>query len=1048
MKIVSKIFLSMTATLVMLFIFAVAIAAATFIENDFGTEAAKALVYNATWFEALLLLLSINLVANIIKFKMWRKDKLLSFVFHASFLIILLGAAVTRYVGYEGSMHIREGATSNTITSEHAYLQIHATDGTKEAYKARPLILSTINFRPFTEKLKVGDADVRVRVKEFILNAGQRIVPVEDGVPVLSLVVSHRGTRQNVMLSDGDVQNVFGILVGFNADSVQGSHVIQIRSDGEKLFFKTSKPTTQISMSSQSSSELEANQEYEMLPMTLYSMGTFNFVVRNYYPSGSIKAGTVVAEDGKDSDTGYNALVADVTARGVTREVSLFGGRGIGGEPKYLKIGDLNVSLAYGSTEIPLPFALKLIDFQIERYPGSNSPSSYASEVILIDQEQGLEQPYRIYMNHILKHRGFRFFQSSYDRDEQGTILSVSFDPGTPITYVGYLLLAIGFFGILINPKSHYRKLGNKLKTVRAKRASLAATVLLLMSFLTLSGARADEAEQNQAVNAVKSFDYKHSREFGKMLVQDHQGRIKPIDTMAHEVLNKVARKDRLLGLHPDQIALGMFIQPEHWQKIKMIKVRDPLLKKILGMGPRQKYVSFLDFFDPHTNQYILTQYVDKANRKRPAMHDKLDKAVLKVDEKVNICYLMYTGALFEIFPKKGDPNHTWYNFRDAMHQLPEQDSQQINDLMKNYIDAVDSAVVSGDWTAADVALGALKKFQFDNGAAVIPSAKKIKAEIMFNDLQIFERLWPIYLLSGFILLLLGFIQVLRPRLKLGPTTIAFSVIFFFGFLAHSFGLALRWYVSGHAPWSNGYESMIYIAWATVLAGFFFAKREPMPLAATGILAGLILFVAHLSWMDPQITNLVPVLKSYWLTIHVSMITASYGFLGLGALLAFIVLFLFIFKRRSNAESVELAIEELTYINERALTIGLIMLTIGNFLGAIWANESWGRYWGWDPKETWALVTILVYSIIIHFRLIPKLRGYYLFNVTALLAFGSVIMTYFGVNYYLSGLHSYAQGDPVPVPSFVYYSVAIMFVIIALAFPKRKMIAVSENADT
>ena len=207
-----------------------------------------------------------------------------------------------------------------------------------------------------------------------------------------------------------------------------------------------------------------------------------------------------------------------------------------------------------------------------------------------------------------------------------------------------------------------------------------------------------------------------------------------------------------------------------------------------------------------------------------------------------------------------------------------------------------------------------------------------------------------------------------------------------------------------------------------------------MTLAVTSILAGVILFVAHLSWMDPQITNLVPVLKSYWLTIHVATITASYGFFGLGTLLAFVNLISFIMKRKSNQIQLDLSIKELTYIMEMTLTFGLILLTIGNFLGGVWANESWGRYWGWDPKETWALASIIFYSFVLHMRFIPGLQGLYAFNFASLVTFSSIIMTYFGVNYYLSGLHSYAAGDPVPIPTFVYYTVAIMVVISLLAY--------------
>jgi cytochrome c-type biogenesis protein CcsB len=258
------------------------------------------------------------------------------------------------------------------------------------------------------------------------------------------------------------------------------------------------------------------------------------------------------------------------------------------------------------------------------------------------------------------------------------------------------------------------------------------------------------------------------------------------------------------------------------------------------------------------------------------------------------------------------------------------------------------------------------------------------------------------------------------------------------GFAVHTFGLSLRWYISGHAPWSNGYESLLYISWATMLAGVFFSRRTATPLAATAVLAWMMLHTAHLSWMDPQLTNLVPVLKSYWLTIHVAVIASSYGFLGLASLLGFINLVLMGLQSRKNREKVEQTILSLSSIGEMTIIAGLGLLTIGTFLGGIWANESWGRYWAWDPKESWALITILVYAFIVHMRFMPGLKSLYPFNLAAVLAYASVIMTYFGVNYYLSGMHSYAKGDPVPVPAFVYYTLAIIALVAITAYARRR----------
>jgi len=256
--------------------------------------------------------------------------------------------------------------------------------------------------------------------------------------------------------------------------------------------------------------------------------------------------------------------------------------------------------------------------------------------------------------------------------------------------------------------------------------------------------------------------------------------------------------------------------------------------------------------------------------------------------------------------------------------------------------------------------------------------------------------------------------------------------------IVHTLGLGARWYISGHAPWSNGYEAMLFVAWASVLMGFVFARTNKMTLAASAILACVVLFVANMNFLDPQITPLVPVLKSYWLMVHVAIMVGSYAPLTLGVLLGFMNLLLMIFKTTKNRVKINGIIKELTYINEMNLTVGVFMAVMGTFLGGVWANESWGRYWGWDPKETWALIIVLYYAIVLHLRFIPKANGRYLFNLMAVIGFAVVLMTYFGVNYYLSGLHSYAAGDPVPIPDFVPYTVLIVAAIAILAYFRNK----------
>ena len=277
-------------------------------------------------------------------------------------------------------------------------------------------------------------------------------------------------------------------------------------------------------------------------------------------------------------------------------------------------------------------------------------------------------------------------------------------------------------------------------------------------------------------------------------------------------------------------------------------------------------------------------------------------------------------------------------------------------------------------------------------------------------------------------------------------TKIAFGIntIVFILFTAHTLGIALRWYIGGYAPISNTYETMVYIAYSSIIAALLFFRRSAIAMGASLIMAGIFIFAAWLGEINPQITSLVPVLKSYWLSVHVSVITASYGFFGVAAILGFITLLIFTLRsdKRPHLDS---HIENLTYINEATLTVGIVLLTIGNFLGAIWANESWGRYWGWDPKETWTYVSIIVYTLVLHLRLFKKWYSYFLFAIGSLLAYYTILMTYFGVNFYLSGMHSYATGDPVPVPSWVYTTIVIIVILILIAFRKRKLKTIEKH---
>jgi cytochrome c-type biogenesis protein CcsB len=297
--------------------------------------------------------------------------------------------------------------------------------------------------------------------------------------------------------------------------------------------------------------------------------------------------------------------------------------------------------------------------------------------------------------------------------------------------------------------------------------------------------------------------------------------------------------------------------------------------------------------------------------------------------------------------------------------------------------------------------------------------------------------LYYLYMLTGILMLLFTIINIFFEKKAIRFIVNGFHILIAFLFGLHTLGLIARWYISGHAPWSDAYESMIYVAWATMFFTLAFDRKSKLTVASGTFVASMILMIAHWSWMDPAIANLQPVLNSYWLMIHVAVIVASYGPFTLGMILGLVALILMLFRTKNNQVKMDLNIKEITYINEMALTIGLVMLTIGNFLGGQWANESWGRYWGWDPKETWALISIMVYAFVIHARFVPALRGVWIYNLMSVIAFYSIMMTYFGVNFYLTGLHSYASGEKVVTPNEFYYSLMLLTILATAAYLKN-----------
>ena len=1029
-----KYLVSMSFTGVLLLVFAVSIGTATFIENDFGPVGSQAVVYKALWFELLLLWLTINMITTVFTNKLYLKEKWPNLTFHLAFIIILIGAGITRFFGVEGIMHIREGESSSSIVSDATYISATILAGEEKESFNKKVLFTPVKKSRFSQNVSIGNNEAKLKLISFIQNATQIVEnDPENGVPTITLVIAGRNGRENKYLTQGNSINVRGIRVGFD---VEDGSALQFVHTDEGLKFMSSQVIKTLSMDTRLEGQIEADSVVDAPFRHLLTIGETNFVLGAFNPTGTVKIVSAPTEQGAAS---LDAVVMSVEAGNTYEELILFGGRGIVGNPQFVQMGELNLKLAYGAIRMDVPFAVQLRDFELERYPGSDSPSSYASEVTVLDGETHF--PFRIYMNNILSYKGYRLYQSSYDKDEKGTILSVNKDrAGTYVTYFGYLMLAIGLIWVLFSKDTRFAQLSRLIDSIHHKREKM-VSILIGLFVLTAVAANAQAPQPVPLDQAAK---------VGRLVYQTNDGRMAPLNTLANDLLRKVYKQTTFEGQTADQVMLGMMSDPYAWQQVKMIEVKAKEVKKLLGMGD-EKYMSFTDFFAEGTGVYRLKDEVNAAYTKQPAQRGTIDKELIKVDERVNICYLIYQGYLLKIFPVPGDTTHNhWVTpVDDDLHGMHGNDSSFVRNAALEYM----RSIKENNLEQANYILDGIKLYQSKYGSAVMPSENKLDLEIKFNSWNIFKRLYSFYMLTGFILLILLFIRILNTRVKLRMIVGGTVILIFLGFLVHTSGLIIRWYISGHEPWSNGYESMIYIAWTGLLAGFVFRKKSIMTLAVTAILGGIILWVANMSWMDPEITNLVPVLKSYWLTIHVATIVASYGFLGLGALLAFTNLLTMIMQTEKNKLRLGLSIKELTYVIEMTLVVGLILLTIGNFLGGIWANESWGRYWGWDPKETWAMATIIFYAFVLHMRLIPGLKSTFTFNFASLIAFASVLMTYFGVNFYLSGLHSYAAGDPVPIPTFVYYTLAVVAIVSTWAYfnanrlKTQQVVSEAEQAD-
>jgi len=1057
MERIAKEIFSMRMMVVALFIFLISIGLATFVETVYDTQTAKIMVYNAGWFMWLLTYLSVGMIANIFTHRMYRPEKIAMFSFHLAFLVIMIGAGVTRFWGFEGLMIIGEGETVGKMYSSDPYLTVKVSEDGEGIKFDRLSFMSEAVNNHFTEEFDFDlknhkpHKGITVEYMDFRKNLLDSLVQ-NDSIKEMALGIATNGTEPD-FLGEGRFIMMEDVAISFEKDDAMPG--VLIWKEGNDLKMKGAMPMRSIAMSQLRQSDREtgvADSMYTTIPtdsvVTLQMATLYNYQGRQFVLKEIKRHAKFMLVKAKVKDTGYDFLTLRLRDGKKDTVVNIGGGLGNLQRFERFVMNGLTYEIGYGCKEIKMPFQVLCRDFQLDRYPGSNNPSSFASELTIIDKANNKRFDKRLFMNNVIDYEGYRLFQSGYEPDESGTRLSVNHDAwGTNISYVGYLLMTIGMIMSFIAPGGRMREMFTQIRENAKKRSSMNGFLLALALTGATSvfaeqtvpedhtghdhatevdhtghdhGPNDDHANHDQAAPPVVDskpppkgdlyiMTKEHSELAATLLVLDKDGRCVPLHTMSDKILRKIHRGNTYNGYNAVQLLVSMHMYPNYWAKEKIIYISSKGgLRELLGVD---EYATFHDIYDWKTKTFKLESLYNKAHQTLESKRNEQQKQVIKLGEKFEIMLNIFNSdwTYMKMLPIAGEKAEDW---KSILHH--DVKSKEFTTAIA-YLGALNEACMGGDYTLANENLEKLKNLQRTVGGSKMPSERIVKIEVLYNKMDAVKNAAYAYFFLGFFLLLIFLFQTLARERKRRKFLVITEKVLFWStiavFVFHGVALLFRALISGHEPWSNGYEALVFIAWITVLLGILFARINKVILAGACLMAFFLLFVCTMNILDPEITNLQPVLKSYWLMIHVAIITASYAPLGIASIIGLINLILYTARSKDSHKDVSLMIKELTYIAEITITIGVVMLTIGTFLGGVWANESWGRYWGWDPKETWALVAVLAYAVILHLRFIPALKDKFTFSTVAFWGYSTILFTFFGVNFYLVGLHSYANGE-------------------------------------
>ena len=643
-----------------------------------------------------------------------------------------------------------------------------------------------------------------------------------------------------------------------------------------------------------------------------------------------------------------------------------------------------------GIKEEQLPFSLCLQKFEAKMHDGTNAVADYSSKFTVIDG--GDKSEGEVSMNNIYSHRSYRLYQSSYDEDGKGSVLAINADPyGIPVTYTGYALLFISLVWMLFDPKGGYRKL---LKSPLLKKGALMTALILSMGNIQTLHAESATGNLQNAVLPKET-----AEKFGELHIL-YNDRICPVQTFALDFCKKIYGARSYQGLTAEQVLSGWVFYGNTWANEPFIKIKSGEMKTAMNLPD---YASLNTFFNREMGGYTIGQYVQEYYN---GQQDKFHQQAADIDGKIQLIMDLRRGVSLKVlpytFPKnvratKENPfikagTTTWFSPSD---RLPKAVEHQHALYITNVFSLLYGDVKAGNTERVNIFFDKMKKYQQVSGGNSLPSSVQYRAERILNGFPFATILFMVNLMLGFIALLYTIYRITRQR-SLKAFDIALPALLGVSFLALTFGLALRWIVSGNVPMSNGYESMLTVAWFVMLISLVMQWRIRLVMVFGFLLSGFFLLVSHINQMDPAIGQMMPVLNSPLLSIHVSIIMMSYALLSLTFLCGVMGIFL-----RSHGE-------ELQALSRVFLYPALATMGFGIFIGAIWANVSWGNYWSWDSKETWALITFMIYAVVAHTQSLPLFRKPLAYHVYMTLAFLSIVMTYFGVNYFLTGMHSYA----------------------------------------